>query len=569
MPEGWLHALALVIGSSIYFYLLTVLLTQKRRGWPGRLIIALVMSSGLWYLGNLFAVYLRMGTDSEHTLPRTVALFLANVGGWAAWPAGIALAWHAFRRKETQFLIALCGCGAVSGIASGVFPLGSFPTVIATLPTPITIVWFLDRGQVFGLYLPRRAVMAAIFGMCTALYVVLVTPVANLLRDWLDAKEDVTSIALLFGGAIVFIPLYNFLLEREVQRVARKRERIRVMMRDAARLFDIGERIQFFEQRTCEEFAFKAVRIVLGEALDRSGFTHVWPLESEARHVGWLLVDARPRRRLDLDEPLLETLAQEVGYSLGTMRLIEDKIGLEKELLSQEHLASLGKVAAAIAHEIKNPLSAIKTIAQLMGEDRAVAESYGRDLRYIQSETDRLAKSVNQLLGFAKPVEDVRTAVDLSAVVASTANALAKQAGQRIRVEARIEDGWELPEGNASLVTQILLNLALNAFDAAPHGSDVTIRLSGREGEAELSVTDEGMGIPPELKERVFEPFFTTRQKGTGLGLAIVRKAVHNLGGSIELESPIAEGRGTRFTVRFPGAVRRARVGVGIDAEPR
>jgi signal transduction histidine kinase len=561
MPEVLFQAVALVIGSSLYFYLMTVLLTQARRGWPGRLLTGLVACSGLWYMGNLFAVYLVLGTGREHGLAHTAAVVFANIGGWGAWPVGIALAWHAFRRKETEFLIALCGCGAVSGIASGVFPLGSFPTVVATLPTPITIIWYLERRQIFGLYLPRRAVVAAVFGMAAALYMMLVVPAAELLRAWLDAREDVTAVALLFGGAVVFIPLYNYLLERELRLITRKRERIRDMLRQAARLFDIDERIRFFEEGTREEFGFRAVRIVLGVRLEREDFTHIWNLESEGLPVGWLLVDARPRRRLDVDEPVLETLAQEIGYSLGTLRLVEEKIGLEKELLAQEHLASLGKVAAAIAHEIKNPLSAIKTIAQLMAEDPAVAAAYGRDLHYIQSEMHRLANSVNQLLRFAKPVEEVRADVDLSGLVAETTQALCKHAeAASVALSASVEPGWHIAGGDPALVSQILLNLVLNAVEAAPAGSTVSVLLQGQGSQAELVVEDAGPGIPPELRERVFEPFFTTRQKGTGLGLAIVRKAVSHLGGTIELDSPIAGGRGTRFRVVVGAAEQRKEV---------
>ena len=558
MPEGLLHAVALVIGSSIYFYLLTILITQPRRAIAGRLLILLVATSGLWYLGNLIAVYLEPGAGGQG-LARRAAWIIASVAGWASWPVGLALVWIAFRRRELAFLAALCGCGVVSGIASGLFPIGSLPTVIATLPAPITILWFLDRRQIFGLYLPRRAVLAAIFGMCTALYVVLMAPLTDLLRRWVDEREDVTSAVLLFGGAIVFIPLYNFLLEREVRSIQRKRDRIRAMMLDAARLLTVEERIRFFENRTCRDFGFNQVRISLGATeVDRTGFTHVWTLTLDDGRVGWLLVDARPRRRLDVDEPLMETLAQEVGYSLGALKLFEQKMALQKELLAQEHLASLGKVAAVIAHEIKNPLSAIKTIAQLMSEDPVVADRYQRDLQYIQSEMDRLAKSVSQLLGFAKPVEEVKTVLDLSALVAGTADALAKQArAQGIHVEVRIEPGWELPDGNPALLTQVLLNLGLNAIEASRAGSVVSIELAAREGRAELAVSDQGPGIPPDLRDRVFEPFFTTRQKGTGLGLAIVRKALNHLGAAIALESPVQDGKGTRFRVTLPDAARR------------
>jgi signal transduction histidine kinase len=560
MPALLLHASALVAGSAVYFYLFTVLTTQPRKGWAGRLLLALVFTSGVWYLGNLVAVYLQLGTWREQRAGMTVALLLANAGGWAAWPIGAGVAWHALRLNERRFFVALMACAVVSAFASLKYPFGSLPTVLGTLPVPLAIFWFLMRDQIFGFYLPRRAILAAVFGGFTAGYVLLVQPLARWVEGWLGAVPDVTQIALLFAGAIAFIPLYYGLLERETRRILRKRDRIRLIIRAAARVFDPAERIRLIENSTREAFGFRNVRIAVDGAADDASFTHSWVLESEGRPLGRLLVDAGTRRRLDEDEAVMEMMAHEVAYSLSTLRLLEDKIGLERELLNQEHLASLGKVAAAIAHEIKNPLSAIKTITSLMLEDPRVAGACETDLRYIRSEMDRLASSVNQLLGFARPLEEIRTLVDLSELVLSRIEVFARHAAaEGVRVEATVEPGWKLPQGNPELVSQILTNLTLNAIQVAPKGSVVGVSLHGSGPEVELAIADAGPGIPPELRDRVFDPFFTTRQQGTGLGLAIVRKAVHNLGGEISFESLVGDGHGTRFAVRLPGAVREAR----------
>jgi signal transduction histidine kinase len=99
---------------------------------------------------------------------------------------------------------------------------------------------------------------------------------------------------------------------------------------------------------------------------------------------------------------------------------------------------------------------------------------------------------------------------------------------------------------------QIVLNLTLNAIQASDANGVVQVDATSADGKVAIAITDCGPGIAPELRDRVFEPFFTTKQKGTGLGLAIVKKNVHNLGGDIRLESPIADGRGTRMTVLVP-----------------
>ena len=115
-----------------------------------------------------------------------------------------------------------------------------------------------------------------------------------------------------------------------------------------------------------------------------------------------LLLDTSPRIFLDEDEPILLGLASQISQSIETCRLIEEKIGLERSLAQQANLASLGKAAATIAHEVKNPLSSMKTLAQLMREDPEVEQRYAQDLNYMIGEIDRLNSSVVQLLSFAR-----------------------------------------------------------------------------------------------------------------------------------------------------------------------
>jgi signal transduction histidine kinase len=531
----------------LYVYLFAVLTSQPRQERAARLLLALVSSSGLWYLGRLVMFYLGLASGPQLAGVAAVVDFLANAGGWLAWPIGIALAWYSWWQHERRFWAALMLAGTVSGIASGVWPLGSFPTVLGTLPAPLVIVWFLYREQIFGLLLPRRALLAAALGGSAALYLVLTPLGAEGLRQWLGLLPEVTRVALVAAGAIIFLPLSNLILEREDRRQRRRTDAVREMMREVSRILDVNERAELAARRTREIFGFRGAQVIVGDGPPRDGWTHRWPLESEGRTLGVLAVDAAPRRRLEDDEPLLASLALELGHSLDTLRLVEEKLHLQQQLLRQEHLASLGKVSAAVAHEIKNPLSSIRTIAQVMLEDPEVAERYGRDLGYILSESARLAASVEQLLGFSRPVEAVATPVDVSALVSSVA--------ERVRAQCQVEPGWWLPRGNPELVSQIAWNLMSNAEQASP--GQVRVELDGRGEDVELRVSDAGPGIPAELQARVFEPFYTTKQKGTGLGLAVVKKAVQNLRGEIAVESPLAEGRGTRLVVRLPGAERR------------
>jgi signal transduction histidine kinase len=266
-----------------------------------------------------------------------------------------------------------------------------------------------------------------------------------------------------------------------------------------------------------------------------------------------LLLDTSPKIFLDDVEEVLLGLCRQISHSIETARVVEEKIQLEKELLDQEHLARLGKAAATIAHEVKNPLSSIKTLAQLMKEDPEVATLYARDLTYMIKEVDRLNGSVQQLLSFARPPREIKTDIDLADVLESTARVLGQQDNNGVRVEFVRGPAVRLAESNPDLLDQIVLNLVLNAMQASDPGGVVQVGCENHgDGKVSFFVDDNGPGVPAELRERIFEPFYTTKQKGTGLGLAIVKKNVTRLRGEIEMQSPVRNGRGTRLSVIFP-----------------
>jgi signal transduction histidine kinase len=294
----------------------------------------------------------------------------------------------------------------------------------------------------------------------------------------------------------------------------------------------------------------------LRKRLDEGGFDYLFPLWYEERQIGMLLLDTAPRKFLDEDEPILVGLASQISQSIETCRLIEEKIGLERSLAQQQNLASLGKAAATIAHEVKNPLSSMKTLAQLMREDPEVEQRYSRDLSYMIGEIDRLNSSVVQLLSFARTAPAAEAEVDLSVMLDNTARTLNRQfASEGIRIDFDGEPDVRLKRSTPELIQQIVLNLALNAAQASRQGD--AVRIEARrcpDGRTAVRVIDQGAGIPDELRAQIFDPFFTTKQKGTGLGLAIVKRNVELLGGTIEVESPLAGGRGAAITVLLPAA---------------
>jgi signal transduction histidine kinase len=267
----------------------------------------------------------------------------------------------------------------------------------------------------------------------------------------------------------------------------------------------------------------------------------------------------------------LQLLADQMAAALELCQLIADKVKLERALAVRERMAFLGEMAARIAHNVKNPLSSMKTVVQLMEQDTTLPERVREDCRMVTFEIDRLNRNISQVLRYAKPARDTDRAVDLAAIVTRTL-ALSRADAERRQVTLVFHGpGPCLVAGGEEAVSDILSNLVVNALEASPSCTTLSLRLGGAErasGPVTLSVEDQGPGIPPELSDKIFQPFFTTRPAGTGLGLAIVKRRAEEIGGSVECLSPIGPEGGTRFVVRFRAAEAVSKQLSAISKEP-
>ncbi|MDX1764697.1 MAG: ATP-binding protein, partial [bacterium] len=229
---------------------------------------------------------------------------------------------------------------------------------------------------------------------------------------------------------------------------------------------------------------------------------------------------------------------------------------LKEQLSNAEHMSSLGEMAAAISHEIRNPLGIIKGAAGILNKEIANKDARFDELSsIILEEVDRLNDVINDFLEFARPRPPLFKAQNINDIIRGTLQMTALQI-EKSQVLLRTDFAPHLPSImiDEHQMHQVFLNLVLNALQATDAGDtiDVTTRFLAESGQVEILFRDGGSGIPAETIRKVFNPFFTTKEKGTGLGLSVVNKIVENHHGIILLDSE--EGKGTCFTIQLPVA---------------
>jgi signal transduction histidine kinase len=250
-------------------------------------------------------------------------------------------------------------------------------------------------------------------------------------------------------------------------------------------------------------------------------------------------------------------------YSVEELRKTVDELqeshrSLEttkEALVKSERLASMGQLAAGIAHEVNNPLGILLLHANLLLEDCEEDPAVADDVKLIVNQANRCKKIISGLLNFARQSRVVRQPTDVTDLVAEVLRTIPVEDGVTIEVVDHLDD--TIAELDGDQIVQVLTNLLTNAQHAMPEGGSLLVTLDGTEENVIVSVKDEGTGIAEEHLDKLFSPFFTTKQvgKGTGLGLAVTHGIVKMHRGQITVESnadPAAGPTGTTFTIVLP-----------------
>jgi len=491
-------------------------------------------------------------------------------------------------------IFAALAFGLGEGTVAGLY-LKTVANLGSLLPSAL-LAYYIYRYRYLEIIIEESLIVVTFATVVLTVYVFGIRTIGDWVTSSYGVRPGLVEALLILGLTLLAAPLRGWLARRFHKLFEREaalyKEIVSRIGSYAGQYKDLPELLQFVEARTTEVLGFRQLKIFVdgdteGNAnggrhgllrvsepwvsavLDLSrenswlpveddpllldhGFKVAYPLRREDKVTGLLAVDALSASLTPDARSVIEILAGQVAIAIDDSRLVEENVRLERELAERERLAALGRMAATVAHEIKNPLSAIKSIAQVMREDVSLSTEYERDLSLIVGETDRLSQSVTQLLSFAKKESPAELPLAVDELIGSVVRLFQATANEQgIILQCQVKTDAQLSGKCVSAVRDALSNLLLNALQATPNGGSIALSATTSNDELLVGVEDNGPGVANDLRERIWEPFFTTRQRGTGLGLAIVRKRVQEVGGSAVLDSS-RNGQGALFQIRVP-----------------
>jgi len=410
----------------------------------------------------------------------------------------------------------------------------------------------------------QRNLIYAVFATFLAL---LYLSFARRISQWMEPylPPEATAAILLFAPVAFFEPLQRLMrtiLRKTAHSEMDRAQRMMGPIQEVARLGNLEKLQSFIEKWLSEQFQLAEVKLVMNSEdpadAGLQASDDVFDIKSSGHLFGTLRIKRHGAMLSGETAAALEFLCEQLPGALDLCRLIEEKLLLERELAERERMAALGQMAASISHNLKNPLGSMKTILQVQLENPEMPESMRAETKMILEEIGRLSAKLNQLLQFSRPavLRDGRPARCNASEVAREVVGVLRPEAERKGVALELHPAVTALHVAISTesLNDILTNLVVNAMDAAARGGQVQVGVSQKDGNGLLAVEDDGPGVPSELREKILQPFFTTKTQGTGLGLAIVARRASDAGGKLEFESPLRNGRGTKFYVTLPMA---------------
>lgn len=506
---------------------------------------------GIWLSGALVVsawFETRASRESDDSSSRRLHILLGGVFGILA-----VLVFYAYG------LSALHGPDTLEKLGAAVIVAGLVPGAV--------LGYFALRSNFLQIGMQRNLVYAVSAAFLALLYLALVRRVSG----WLEpvVPPEATAAVLLFVLVIFFEPLERVIgrtLYRSFQQRMDRVQRLLSELQAEAQNGDVEKLLSTVEGRIREEFSLSVVRLAVPRSADWTplqapgGLGHCVeiPLKDGREEIGVLEACSTGAVLVGETTVALEFLAEQLPTLINHCRLIGEKLRLERELGERERLALVGQMAASISHNLRNPISSMKTVLQALLEERDLTPRVREDCEIVVREMDRLSSKLTQLLRYARPGirgNDGAGRIAIAAITEQVVSLLRRDAERRnVRLEFA---GDDIPKetivlGSEEAWTDVISNLVVNAIEAQNEGGRVCVSMNRCGRAMRVEIIDDGPGIRVDVGAKLFQPFFTTKPSGTGLGLAIVARRVAEMGGAISWESPVSEGRGTRFVITAP-----------------
>ena len=320
----------------------------------------------------------------------------------------------------------------------------------------------------------------------------------------------------------------------------------------------IGERNEIVIREELERYGTDPAALSVTETLKAMESELCLPLVTKQKLIGIINLGMKGKGEMYTHEDLelLDTMANQATVAIENARLYEDLVRAKVQMQRADRLAALGTLTAGLAHEIRNPLVAIKTFTQLLPTRFDDNEFRDHFLQVTAGEVDRIASLVTELLDFARPSQPKLNSEDLNQVVEKMAMLVDTESHKKnIKILKDLYASLPSVTLDKEQIKQVLLNILLNAVDATPENGTISVstRPVTRNGYldcVQVVIADTGKGIPAEDLEKVFTPFYTTKHTGSGLGLSISHQIIQEHQGNIEVESK--QNQGTTFRIILP-----------------